>query len=100
MQVNIQAIHFDADVKLKEHIQIRMDKLETFSDRVQKAEVYLKLENEGAPVQEKVVEIRLHVPGNDLFAKETSRSFEDGVDAVAEQLRRQLLKLKEKISAK
>ena len=100
MQITIQSIHFTADVKLKEYIEMRLSKLETFYYRIIQAEVFLKLENEGAPLKDKVVEIRLHIPGNDLFAKDTSLSFEDSTDAVVEQLRRQLKKAKEKISAK
>ena len=77
MQITIKSIHFTADVKLKEYIEMRLSKLETFYDRIIQAEVFLKLENEGAPLKDKVVEIRLHIPGNDLFAKDTSLSFED-----------------------
>jgi putative sigma-54 modulation protein len=100
MQATIQSIHFTADTKLKDYINIRLEKLETYYDRILKADVFLKLENEGAPVKDKIVEIRLYIPGNDLFAKETSKSFEESTDAVVEQLRRQIIKQKEKISAK
>lgn len=100
MKANIQSIHFTADSKLIEYIEQRLNKLETFSNQLMKADVYLKLENEGAPVKDKVVEIKIHIPGNDLFAKETKRSFEEAVDAVTEQLRRQLDRQKEKINGK
>ncbi|HAE34310.1 MAG TPA: ribosome-associated translation inhibitor RaiA [Chitinophagales bacterium] len=100
MQVNIQSIHFSADQKLKDYINAKLDKLTTFYDQIIQADVYLKLENEGAPIQDKVVEVRLHIPGNDLFAKETRMSFEEAADEVAENLRRQIKKQKEKISAK
>lgn len=100
MQITIQSIHFDADSSLKDYIEKKVSKLSTFNDRIVQAEVFLKLENESAAVRDKVVEIRLYVPGNDLFAEDTSKSFEESTDAVVEQLRRQILKQKEKISAK
>jgi putative sigma-54 modulation protein len=100
MKATIQSIHFTADSKLIEYIEQKLNKLETFSNQIMQADVYLKLENEGAAVKDKVVEIRVHIPGNDLFAKDTSRSFEDAVDAVTEQLRRQVERQKEKINGK
>ena len=100
MQVQIQSIHFTADEKLTQHIQKRVEKLETFYPRIQRIEVFLKLENESSSVRDKVVEMRVHVPGNDLYAADTSKSFEASTDEVVEQLRRQLVKHKEKLSAK
>jgi putative sigma-54 modulation protein len=44
----------------------------------------------------KVAQIRLEVPGNDLFAKNQSRSFEQAADTAVEALRRQLIKHKNK----
>ena len=42
----------------------------------------------------KVCEIRLAVPGNDLFAKKHSDSFEDAVTKVIDALREQIEKMK------
>ncbi len=100
MEIKIQSVHFNADQKLEEYLTQRLDKLNTFYDRIQRAEVFLRLENEGAPIQEKVVEIKLAVPGTMLFAKHTEKSFEKAADEVVENLRRQIKKHKEKIQAK
>ena len=100
MQVKINAVHFKADDKLEVYINQKLDKLTTFFDRIQQAEVFLKLENEGAPVKDKVAEIKLSVPGSILFAKETDKTFEKAVDDVMENLRIQLVKHKDKIRAK
>ena len=100
MQVKINAVHFTADSKLEAYIEQRLQKLTTFYDKIQGAEVFLKLENEGGPVRDKVVEIKLTVPGAILFAKETDRTFEKAADDVAEDLRTQLVKYKDKIRAK
>ncbi len=100
MKVTIQSVHFTADTKLEEYIQQRLDKLDTFFDRIQGADVYLRLEKEGGPVRDKVAEVKLSLPGAVLFAKEMDRSFEQAVDEVAENLRTQLVKHKDKIRAK
>ena len=66
MKVQIQSIHFDADEKLIDFIQKKLDKLDTYYDRTIDAEVILKLNNEG--IENKTVEIKLNVPGGQLFA--------------------------------
>ncbi|MEM7548768.1 MAG: ribosome-associated translation inhibitor RaiA [Bacteroidota bacterium] len=95
MKLQMHSIHFDADQKLISFIQKRTDKLETFYDRIIDGEVFLRLEknvHEG----NKVVEIKLNIPGNQFFAKEQSKSFEAATDEAVEALRRQLKKYKEK----
>lgn len=97
MKVQVQSLHFDADVKLIDFIQKKLDKLDTFYDRTIDAEVILRLNNEG--IQNKTVEIKLNVPGEQLFAHKTNGSFEAATDHCAEALRRQIKKHKEKIVA-
>ena len=96
MEIQIQSIHFDADNKLKDFIAKKVNKLETYYDRIVDAEVFLRLEKQGAPVQNKVAEIRLKVPGHTLYAAQTSKVFEESIDHATESLRRQLKKYKEK----
>lgn len=94
MRVQVQSIHFDADQKLIDFIQLRLDKLDTFYDRMVDGEVFLRINNEG--IDNKTVEIKISVPGGNLFAKEQARTFEAAVDQATEALRRQLKKFKEK----
>ncbi len=96
MKVQVQSLHFDADDKLIDFIQSKLDKLDTFYDRTIDAEVILRLNNEG--VQNKTVEIKLNVPGEQLFATKTNGSFEAATDHCTEALRRQIKKHKEKIT--
>lgn len=91
----MHSIHFDADIKLLNFIQKKVDKLETYYDRIIDGEVFLKVENDDTR-ENKVVEIKLNGPKNQFFSKERSRSFEAGTDAAVEGLRRQLKKHKEK----
>ena len=58
-------------------------------------EVFLRLTNEG--VENKTVEIKLKVPGNQLFAKEQAKSFEEATDLATEALRTQLKKFKTRL---
>lgn len=94
MKVQVHSIHFDADRKLISFIQKKLDKLETFYDRMVDGEVFLKLNNEG--IENKTVEIKVRVPGNQLFAIEKARSFEAAADMAADALRMQLKKFKTK----
>ena len=95
MRLQMHSIHFDADQKLLEFIQKKADKLDTFYDRIVDGEVFLKLDKNETN-ENKVVEIKLNIPGQQLFAKEHSGSFEAATDLVVEALRRQLKKHKEK----
>ncbi len=95
MKLQMHSVHFDADQQLLDFIQRKADKLDTFYDRIVDGEVYLKQEN-GDETNNKVVEIKINIPGNQLFAKEQNGSFEAATDKAVEALRRQLKKHKEK----
>ena len=97
MRLQVHSIHFDADRKLIDFIQQRVDKLQTFYDRLVEGEVFLRLNNEG--IENKTVEIRLTVPGKQLFAKEQARTFEAAADLATEALRNQLKKFKTRLTA-
>ncbi len=94
MKLQVHSIHFNADRKLVEFIRKKINKLETFYDRMVDGEVFLRINNEG--VENKTVEIKLKVPGTHLFAIEKARSFEAAADVATNALRTQLKKLKTK----
>jgi len=95
MKLQVHSIHFDADIKLISFIQKKLDKLDTFYSRLVDGQVFLRLNNEG--VENKTVEIKLRVPGNQLFAIEKAKSFEEATDLAADALRMQLKKFKTRI---
>lgn len=95
MKVQTRAIHFSADQKLELFIQKKLQKLEQFFDRIIKAEVVMKLENTGK-VKDKIVEVKIKVPGNMLITKETHKTFEAAIDSSLDSLKRQLIKHKSK----
>lgn len=98
MKVQMHSVHFDADQKLLDFIQKRLDKLETFYDRVTEGEVILKLNNKDG-IDNKTVEVKLFVPGATLFSQEDAPSFEAAADAAADNLKRQITKYKEKVTS-
>lgn len=99
MKVQTKAIHFSADQKLVVLIQKKLQKLEQFFDRILAAEVVMKLENSGK-VKDKVMEIRIKVPGNLIITKETHKTFEAAIDTSVSSLKRQLIKHKERVRRK
>ena len=94
MKLQIHSIHFDADQTLIDFIQVKADKLETFHDRIVDGEVFLRINNTG--IENKTIEIKINLPGSQLFAKEKAKSFEEATDMCTEALRRQLRKIKVK----
>lgn len=71
-----------------------MDKLSTFYDRIESANIYLK-QDEHDPENGKIVEIRLAVPKNDLFASAQADEIEKALSQATSKIRRQLIKRKE-----
>lgn len=99
MNVHIQALHFDADSKLVETINRKLEKLAQFHDRIIKVDVFLKLDNVVHNIKDKVAEIRVHVPKADFFVKASSKSFEASFDDALEALINQIKRKKEKLAA-
>jgi len=97
MKITVQSIRFNADKKLLDFIQKKANKLDQFYDKIINGEVYLRLENT-EDVANKITEIKLTLPGTQLFAKEQCKSFEEGTDLAVECLRKQIEKHKQKKS--
>jgi len=95
MKITVQSIHFTADKRLLDFIQKKTDKLDTFYDHIISGEVYLKLENVEDEAN-KITEIKLLLPGNQIFAKEQCKTFEEATDLAVESLRKQIEKHKQK----
>jgi len=96
MEIKISSVHFDADKKLLDFIDKKVNKLVKFYEDIIGAEVVIRLEN-SQELDNKVSEIRLLVPGYDLFAKKQAKSFEEATDIAIEALRQQIVKHKEKL---
>ena len=95
MKVHVHPVDFTVDQKLVDFIQKKLDKLDNFYDRIIEADVHLKLENTNTK-ENKIVEVKVHIPGESLVLKIQFKSFEEGIDCSVEPLERMLLKYKEK----
>ncbi|MDP4282118.1 MAG: ribosome-associated translation inhibitor RaiA [Bacteroidota bacterium] len=99
MNVMINSVHFKADRKLESFIREKLDKMPTFFDGVIGAEVVLKLINTDKP-ENKEIEIRLVVRGDDLFARKQAKTFEEATDTAIDALRTQIVRYKERVRGK
>jgi putative sigma-54 modulation protein len=95
MKLRVQSIHFTADEKLLQFIQEKLDKLMHFYDHILGGEVFLKLDKAG-DTQNKIVQIKLLIPGNDIIVKQQCKTFEEATDICVETLSRQIKKRKER----
>ncbi len=99
MNVNIQAVHFVADSRLIEYVNQKLQKLNSFTDRIIRVSVFLKLDNVIHAVKDKIAEIRVHIPRHNFFVKSTSKSFEESFDDAFDSIVIQIKKNKERKAA-
>jgi putative sigma-54 modulation protein len=99
MKVNIQSIHFDADSKLLDFITKKVQKVNILFDEINIVDVFLRLEKDSEK-NNKSVEIKINMMGNQLFTKENSNTFETATDLAIDNIKAQVRKLKEKAQEK
>ena len=96
MNVNIQTVRFNPDVKLTDYVNRKLEKLQTFHDRIIKVDVYLKLDNVVHNIKDKIAEIRVQIPRYQFFVKSSSKSFEESFDSALDSVVTQIKRKKEK----
>ena len=94
MKIQIEA-PWEVNDYTRRVIEDKLQKLDKFSDKIIRAEVFLKIGDSVKP-NDKIMEVRLHVPGPDIFAESTSDSFERTASDISDKLKVQILKRKEK----
>ncbi|TCI91845.1 HPF/RaiA family ribosome-associated protein [Tenacibaculum sp. M341] len=95
MKVFTQSVNFKVDGDLVKFIEKKVGSLDKFHDKIVDAEVFLKVQKT-SDKENKVTEIKINIPGNELIVKKTNKTFEEGVSVGVESLKRQLLKSKDK----
>ncbi len=95
MEQQIHTVHFKADKKLLDFIHDKLNKLQHFNQAITSIEVFLIFQNDKEK-QNKTAEIKLHLPGIELFAKKNGKSFEEATDLALDAIRKQIQKDKEK----
>jgi putative sigma-54 modulation protein len=96
MNIRVHSIHFNADVKLLDFIQEKIDRLVHYDERIIGGDVYLKLDK-ASNEENKIVQIKLHVPGNNIFTKYQCRTFEEATDLCVGTLSQLIKKRKDKM---
>jgi putative sigma-54 modulation protein len=97
MSTKVHSVHFDADIKLVNFIHSKVAKLSQFFDNIVTSEVFLRLDK-AQDKSNKVAEVRILLPGKELFAKKQSKTFEEATDLAVEALRRQVRRYKGKLA--
>jgi putative sigma-54 modulation protein len=98
MRIHVESVRFTADQKLLELIDKKLGKMDQYFDKIIDIHIALKLENSGQ-VKDKLFEARINVPGDTLICKCVDKSFEAALDEASDNLKRQLIKHKERMRA-
>ena len=94
MEIRFQAMGMTPHVSVEEFMEKKIAKLDTFYDKIQACEVFLKLENISGK-ENKTAEIILNIPGDDIVVKKTTSSFEESIDLCVDVAKKLLIKKKE-----
>ena len=98
MKVNVQTPNFTAKDELLQFVENRLSKLEQFYDKIVFADVFLKVQKTSEK-ENKLVEVLLSIPGDEVMVKKEAKTFEEAIDEVVRTLERQLKKRKQKQKA-
>lgn len=94
MKIDVESINFEADEKLLAMVNSQIKKLSNIENKITGVDVYLKsLPNHDQLT--KTVEMRLFVPGNDLYAEHHADTFDEALLQTAKKMRGQILKRKD-----
>ncbi len=96
MEIQIQSIHFTADSKLLGFIEEKVGKLSHFYDGIISSEIFLRIDKSDNSTN-KIAEIKLNVPGNDLYVKRQCKTFEEAIDTGILAISKQVKRYKEKV---
>ncbi|HTA81879.1 MAG TPA: ribosome-associated translation inhibitor RaiA [Bacteroidia bacterium] len=93
MEIRIESPHFTVNGQLQEYVNKKVVKLAHINERLIWSNVLLKLDKSDTD-ENKVCEIKIHAPKEDLFAKCRCTTFEDAVTETIHALEKQMRKKK------
>lgn len=99
MKVVVQSVNFNADKGLIDFVEKKVAGLEKYYDKIVDSEVFLKV-LQTSEKENKTVDIKINIPGNDIVVKKQCKTFEEGTMVAVDSLKRKLAKEKEKIRDK
>ena len=94
MNVKIQSVKFDADKKLIDFIQGKMDKMDRFVENALNAMVTLRIDKDDE-LGNKGAGVKIEVPGGKLIAGRRCKTYEEAVDLCLDAIKKQIDKYKE-----
>ncbi|MFZ9046832.1 MAG: ribosome hibernation-promoting factor, HPF/YfiA family [Cyclobacteriaceae bacterium] len=97
MDFKVNSVNFTVDQKLVNFIHEKVKKLELMNNGIISSEVFLRVDKNSTK-ENKVAEVKLLMPGQELFAKKQCKSFEEATDQVVDALKKQVEKYKMKNS--
>ncbi len=100
MDTHFNYVHVSASDRLESFTQEKLDKLKRHYDFIVSADVYFKTENSTANDMGRICEIRLSVPGPEIFVASNEENFDKAIYKTIADLKRKLQKRKEKMKAR
>ena len=95
MNINFQSVNYNADSKLIEFAEKRIKKISQFYLNIIDVFIYTKIENASERVN-KLAELKICIPGDDVVVKKTAKSFEEAISLAADSAERILKRHKGK----
>lgn len=89
MKITIQTPDFKADQALLDFVEEKVSKLSKFLESIHGATVTLELDKSDTR-DNKRCDIKLQIPGNDLFASRQCKSFEEATAKAVDALKSQI----------
>lgn len=97
MEIRITSVKFDADKKLIDFVNNKVNKLSKFFDAIIAVDVTLSIVPDH---QNKKVTMRAEIPGHDVVVERNCETFEESTLLCIDVLKEQLVKVKEKMRNK
>ncbi len=91
--INVKSLKFDADQKLLDYVEKKVEKVEKFFDNLGDIDVTLSLSPDP---DNKNVRLQTRFPGEDLVIERHARTFEEAVTEAVDAMKERIVRLKEK----
>ena len=97
MNINFQFVNYNVESKLIEFAKKLRKNISQFYLNIIHVFIYTKVENTSDRVN-KIAELKIGIPGDDVVVKKTAKSFEEAISLAADSAERILKRLKSKQS--
>ena len=95
MKIQTEVLSFSADAQLVASVEQKVSKLKLFFNQIKEVRVTLIAQTVESK-NERVAQIKLHLPNGIIFIKESSKCFDIALDKAIVGLKLQLMKYKTK----